>query len=167
LGFEREDLGAKPVIGFIVSVVVTGVLIYYVLWGAFHLLDAYDRKHQQNLSPLVHVEGDTRSVRTTDIQSFPQPRLEEDERTELNDFRYSEEERLNSAGWIDEQAGIAHIPITQAIEAIAQRGLPTTPAVGQLPASPVNLARAAAAAADTSGMKATAAPSPASQGKKQ
>jgi hypothetical protein len=166
LGFEREDLGAKPVVGFIISVVVTGVLIYYVLWGVFHFLDAYDRKHQQNLSPLVHVEQDTRSVRTTDIQRFPQPRLEESERTELNDFRYSEEEQLNSAGWIDEKAGIAHIPITRAMELVAERGLPTTPAVGQLPPSPVNLAREAAAASDTSEMKA-APPKPSPQGKKQ
>jgi hypothetical protein len=153
--------------GFIISVVVSGVLIYYVLWGVFHFLDAYDRKHQQNLSPLVHVETDTRSVRTTDIQNFPQPRLEESERTELNDFRYNEEEHLNSAGWVDEKAGIAHIPITRAIDLMAERGLPTAPAVGQLPPSPVNLARAAAAAADTSEMQAAPAGKPSSQGKKQ
>ena len=166
LGFERQDLGAKPVIGFIISVVVTGVLIYYVLWGVFHFMDVYDRQHQQNLSPLVHVEQDTRSVRTSDIRSFPEPRLEESERTELNDFRYGEEEQLNSAGWIDEKAGIAHIPITRAMDLIAERGLPTTPAVGQLPPSPVNLARQAAAAADVSEMKPEAAkPSP--QGKKK
>ena len=167
LGFEREDLGSKPVWGFIISVVVSGVLIYYVLWGVFHFLDAYDRKHQQNLSPLVRVETDTRSVRTTDIQKFPQPRLEENERTELNDFRYNEEERLNSSGWIDEKAGSAHIPITRAIDLIAQRGLPTTPAVGQFPASSVNLARAAAAAADISEMKAAPTAKPSARGKKQ
>jgi hypothetical protein len=36
------------------------------------------------------------------------------------------------------------------MELIAQRGLPTKPAVGTAPLSPVNLATAAAAAADTS-----------------
>ena len=152
LGFEREDLGAKPVIGFVVSLVISGVLIYYVIWGIFHFLDAYDKKHQQSRTPLVQVESNTRGVQTQLIQRFPEPRLENNERTELNGFRYSEEEELNSYGWVDKNAGVAHIPIEQAMQLIAQRGLPTTPQTGIAPFSPVNLARAAAATSDTSGM---------------
>jgi hypothetical protein len=154
LGFEREDLGSKPIFAFIVSVVITGILVYYAIWGMFHFLDAYNRKHEQNLGPMVRVEQEPRSVRGEEIRQFPEPRLEEDERTELNDFRYREEERLNSTGWIDEKAGIVYIPITRAIELVAARGLPTTPQAGTLPPSPVNLARQAAAAADTSELKA-------------
>jgi hypothetical protein len=152
LGFEREDLGAKPVIGFIVSLVISGVLIYYVIWGIFHFLDAYDRKHQQSRTPLIKVETNTRDVQTQMIQRFPEPRLEDNERTELNRFRYGEEEQLNSYGWVDKNAGVAHIPIEQAMQLIAQRGLSTTPQTGIAPFSPVNLARAAAATSDTSGM---------------
>lgn len=153
LGFEREDLGAKPVIGFIVSLVISGVLIYYVIWGIFHFLDAYDKKHQQMRTPLIKVETNTRDVQTQMIQRFPEPRLEDNERTELNGFRYSEEEQLNSYGWVDKNSGIAHIPIEQAMQIIAQKGLSTTPQTGIAPFSPVNLARAAAATSDTSEMK--------------
>ena len=158
IGFERQDLGAKPVIGFIVSLVISGVLIYYVIWGIFHFLDAYDRKHQQVRTPLIQVESNTRGVQTQTIQRFPEPRLEENERTELNDFRYDEEQELNSYGWVDKNAGIAHIPIEQAMKLVAQKGLPTTPQAGVAPVSPVNLARAAAATADTSEMKAQEQP---------
>jgi hypothetical protein len=153
IGFEHEDLGAKPVIGFIVTLVISGVLIYYVIWGIFHFLDAYDRKHQQARTPMIQVESNTRDVQTQLIQRFPEPRLEDNERTELNGFRYGEEQELNSYGWVDKNAGIAHIPIEQAMQLIAQKGLPTTPQAGVAPLSPVNLARAAAAAADTSAMK--------------
>jgi hypothetical protein len=155
-GFERQDLGSKPIFAFIISVVVIGVLVYYVIWGIFHFLDAYGRKNQQPLTPLVEVQQDSRNARTEHIQRFPEPRLEENERTELNDFRYSEEEKLNSAGWVDQGAGVAHIPITRAMELIAQRGLPTTPQAGTVPASPVNMSRAAAAQSDTSQQKAPA-----------
>jgi hypothetical protein len=154
-GFEREDLGSKPIIGFIVSVVVGGVLIYYVLWGMLHFMDAYERKQQQSVSPLVTTQLDTReSDRPATAekikQEFPEPRLEDNERTELNDFRYSEEEKLNSSGWVDQSAGIAHIPITQAMELVAQRGLPTTPQAGAVPPSIVNTGRDAAVKSDTS-----------------
>ncbi len=154
LGFEREDLGGKPVFGFIVSLVVGGVLIYYVIWGIFYFLDAYDKKHQQSRTPLVAIEkANPRDVQANEIQRFPEPRLEENERTQLNGFRQGEEQELNSYGWVDKNAGVAHIPIDEAMKLIAQRWLQTTPQVGTAPLSPVNLAKAAAAAADTSEMK--------------
>jgi hypothetical protein len=151
-GFEHEDLNAKPVIGFIVSLLISGVLIYYAIWGIFHFLDAYDRKNQQSRTPLIKVETNTRDIQTQLIQRFPDPRLEDNERTELDGFRYSEEQELNSYGWVDKNAGVAHIPIEKAMQLIAQKGLQTTPQTGIAPFSPVNLARAAAATADTSGM---------------
>ena len=154
VGFEREDLDSKPVIGFIVTVVISGILIYYVVWGIFYFLDAYDKKHQQSRTPLVQIEkANPRDVQVNEIQRFPEPRLEDNERTELDGFRYGEEEQLNSYGWVDRSAGVAHIPIEQAMQLIAQQGLPTTPQTGSVPLSPVNLARAAAAASDNSNAK--------------
>jgi len=35
--------------------------------------------------------------------------------------------QLNSYGWVDEKAGVAHIPIDQAMDMIAKRGLPVCP----------------------------------------
>jgi len=159
LGFEPQDVSSKPVYGFLISLVVVGVLVYYVLWGMFHFLDAYNRKGEQRVNPMVHAEKDTRepdaSSTSRKIQSeFPEPRLEDNERTELAPFRYQEEQVLNSYGWVDQNAGVAHLPIAKAMALVAQRGLPTAPQAGTVPPSPVNLAKAAAAAADTSNQKA-------------
>jgi hypothetical protein len=166
VGFEREDLTSKPVFGFIISLVVAGVLIYYAIWGMFYFLDAFDKKNQQTRTPLVQAESNTREIQQQHIERFPEPRLEQNERTELDGFRYTEEEKLNSYGWVDQRAGIAHIPIDQAMQLVAQRGLPTTPQVGVMPLSPVNLARAAAEASDTSSAPQPTAPAKA-KGKKK
>jgi hypothetical protein len=157
-GFESQDLGSRPVYGFLISLVVVGVLVYYVLWGMFHFLDAYNRKREQRVNPMVSAEKDTREPDAPNtsrkIQSeFPEPRLEDDERTELAPFRYQEEQTLNSYGWVDQNAGVAHIPITRAMELIAQHGLPTAPRAGTAPSSTVGMAQAAAAVADTSNMR--------------
>ena len=167
-GFEQQDLGSRPVYGFLISLVVVGVLVYYVLWGMFHFLDAFNRKHQPAVSPMVRAEQDTREPDAphTNLkiqQEFPEPRLEDNERTELAPFRYDEEQKLNSYGWVDQNAGVAHIPIDKAMELIAQRGLPTTPQAGTAPTSTVGMAEAAAAAADTSNQPKKAA----SKGKKK
>lgn len=158
IGFEREDLGAKPLIGFIISLVIAGILIYYLIWGMFYFLDAFDKKNQQVRTPLIEAKSNTREVEEQHMQKFPEPRLEQNERTELDGFRYGEEEKLNSYGWVDEKAGVAHIPIEQAMKLIAERGLPTTPKAGTVPLAPVNLAKAAAATSDTSEMPQASAP---------
>ncbi|OLC96545.1 MAG: hypothetical protein AUH86_09440 [Acidobacteria bacterium 13_1_40CM_4_58_4] len=58
---------------------------------------------------------------------FPEPRLEINERTQLNGFRLDEEKKLNSYGWVDQKAGVVHIPIERAMQIVAQRGLPVRP----------------------------------------
>src|SRR5271165_2963234 len=151
-GFEHQDLTAHGVYGFLISLAVGGVLVYFVIWGLYHFMDARQRSQQPEQGPLVkQVETDTRIVSPDDVAKFPQPRLERNERVEINDFRLQEEQTLNSYGWVDESAGVAHIPIEHAMQLLAQRGLPTTPKAGTVPPSAVNTATQAAQRSDTSG----------------
>jgi hypothetical protein len=137
-GFEREDLGSRPVFGFLISLAVLGVLVYFVADGVYGFLDHYMRAHQVQQSPLrPALETDTRDTEAAKVagrisQTFPEPRLENDERNELTGFRLREEERLNSYGWVDQPAGTVHIPIERAMQLVAERGLPMAPA----PSSP-------------------------------
>lgn len=151
-GFEQEDLGGRPVYAFIISLVVSGILIYYVLWGMFHFLDAYERKQHAAKSPLVQYEEDTRTVAPGKIEQFPEPRLEPTELGEYDETRLQNEQILNTYGWVDQNAGVVHIPITRAMQLIAERGLPTTPKAGTTPPSTVNMVNQAAQRSDTSGL---------------
>jgi len=81
---------------------------------------------------------------------FPEPRLERNERLEIESFRLQEEQTLHSYGWVDQQAQVVRIPIDRAMQLIAERGLPTRPQAGTVPPSPVTLARQAAQRSDTS-----------------
>jgi hypothetical protein len=150
--FERQDLTAHAVYAFLISLAVGGVLVYFVVWGLYHFMDARQRLRQPQQSPLVkQVDTDTRIVSPDEANKFPQPRLERNERLEINDFRLKEEQTLNSYGWVDEKAGVVHIPIERAMHLVAQRGLPTVPKAGTVPPSPVNVANQAATHSVTSG----------------
>jgi hypothetical protein len=147
--FERQDMSPKAVYGFLVGLAIMCVLAYFIIDGVYHVLDSYARNHQPPMNPLVTAKtSDTRVVTPADINSFPQPRLETDERNEIYNFRLQEEQKLHSYGWVDQNAGVVRIPIDRAMELIAQRGLPTTPRAGTVPPSPVNMTRKAAASAD-------------------
>ena len=161
VAYEREDLNPRGIFAFLGGLGLVLVLVYFAVKGMYGYLDAYQKQHQPPLNPLVsQTENDSRKVSNADIARFPQPRLETNERLEINDFRLQEEKTLNSYGWIDQKAGIARIPIDRAMQLLAQRGLPTRPQAGAVPPSPVNTARQAATRSDTS-----KSPKPNKQGK--
>jgi len=160
-GFEHQDLSPRGVYVFLVGMAVGVILVAVVLMGLYHATDAYLRQHQPPQSPLApQTQADTRQVSPEVINAFPQPRLERDERLEINSFRLQEEQVLDTYGWVDQKAGVVRIPIDRAMHLIAQRGLPTTPKAGNVPASEVNVVNQAAQRSDTSNM-------PVAKGKKK
>jgi hypothetical protein len=148
-GFERQDLSPRGVYVFLVGLAAVMAVVAVLLWVAYHAMDAYESQHQPSQSPLVpQTQVDTRQVSPGVINAFPQPRLERNERLEINEFRLREEQALESYGWVDQKAGVARIPIDRAMQLIAQRGLPTTPKTGSVPPSEVNVVNQAVQGAD-------------------
>jgi hypothetical protein len=78
------------------------------------------------VNPLVtNAPADTRHISKDYPQgAFPNPKLEEDERGQLNGIRLNEEQTLSTYDYIDKNAGTVRIPIDRAMDLIAQRGLP-------------------------------------------
>ncbi len=62
------------------------------------------------------------------MPSFPQPALQASPRDDMDAFRATELQTLNSAGWIDRERGVAHIPIDAAMRLVARDGIPGWPA---------------------------------------
>jgi hypothetical protein len=122
--FEHEDLSASDAMYFMAGLAVTGIVIALVVFGMYRLLDSYTRTHQPAVSPMATAETDTRSVTHRDVQSFPEPRLEESERSELRSYTDEEETKLATYDWVDKSKGVVRIPIDRAMELIVKRGLP-------------------------------------------
>src|ERR1700678_224855 len=127
--FEREDLSASGVLYFILGVGALALVAFLLMIGFYNLLDERAGKTQPEVSPLAtNVPKDTRNLaegyKDYLKDNFPAPRLEIDERTELNDDRVAEEEKLSSYGYVDDNHVTVRIPIERAMDLIAQRGLP-------------------------------------------
>jgi hypothetical protein len=128
-GFEHEDLSASGVLYFIAGVAALCIVALLMIVGFYKVLNERARKEQPAVSPLAtNVPKDTRDLpegyKAYLKDNFPAPRLEIDERTELNDDRIAEEEKLNSYGYVDDNHVTVRIPIERAMDLIAQRGLP-------------------------------------------
>ncbi|MGA7292174.1 MAG: hypothetical protein WBW53_15335 [Terriglobales bacterium] len=130
--YEREDLGTRSVFAFMIGLAVIGVIIYFIIVGMYSFLDKYERSQMATASPLVTSKrAMSRVVTQADMdKAFKNngaPMLETNERGQFRDFLLRQEDQLNSYGWIDEKAGIAHIPIERAMDLIVERGLPVCP----------------------------------------
>jgi hypothetical protein len=127
--YEHQDLQASGILYFLLGLAVVTLLCIVALRGAFAVLDHREKTLEPPVNPLVtNVPADTRHIAPEYPQSaFPNPKLEEDERGQLNGIILNEDKALYSYGWVDEKAGIVHIPIERAMELIAQRGLPVRP----------------------------------------
>jgi hypothetical protein len=127
--FEYQDLKAAGILYFLLTIGVVTVLCMFGLKGLYNYLDAREKASQPPVNPLVtNVPTDTRHIAPGYPQSvFPSPRLEVDERGQLNGIRLNEEQTLYSYGWVDEKAGTVRIPIDRAMGLLVQRGLPVRP----------------------------------------
>ena len=132
--FEREDLSTRGVFVFMIGLSIVGLVIYFIIVGMYSFLDKYEHDQMTTASPLVTSRGSAARVVTKDyMEKFKEngtPMLESDERGQFKDFLLKQEGQLNSYGWVDQQAGVAHIPIERAMDLIVARGLPVRPAGG-------------------------------------
>jgi hypothetical protein len=126
-GFEHEDLSSSAVLYFLAGLALVGVLVYLIVFGMYRFLDHYDTAHQPPLSPMATPQADTRAVTHENTETFPQPRLEENERTQLRSFIEDQDRKLATYDWVDKDRGTVRIPIDRAMELIVQRGLPVHP----------------------------------------
>jgi hypothetical protein len=147
-GFEPSDIGVKGVLYFLAGLAVVVLLIHFLLAGMFDVLDKRERTQQPAVNPLLtNVPTDTRQIAPKyPDTAFPDPRLETDERTQLDEIRINEEQELNSYGWADEKAGTIHIPIERAMDLLVQRGMPVRSQSAE--AMPASAAAAAPAEAN-------------------
>jgi hypothetical protein len=139
-GYERSDIGVAGVLYFLLGLLVAGLFVFFLVDGIYSYLDKRSEAEQAPVNPLVtNAPEDTRLIPKDYPQTeFPNPRLETDERGQLNSIRLKEEETLASYGYIDKNAGTIRIPIDRAMDLIAQRGLPvrSQSATGEAPAQP-------------------------------
>jgi hypothetical protein len=126
-GFEREDLSARSVMYFMAGLTIFAAVIYVIVFGMYRFLDTYEKANQPAISPLVTPQADTRTMTEENTKSFPQPRLEENERNQLRSVIQDQDRKIETYDWVDKDKGIVKIPIERAMDLLVQRGLPVRP----------------------------------------
>lgn len=127
VSYEPSQADLRVVLGFLAALGLATAMVLLVLWGMFGYLRSKSAERGPLPSPRMY----------TSAPSVPRPQLQPDPVADYNVYRLSDQETLNSYGWVDPKAGIARIPIDKAMDLVVERGLPwKTPGAGPAPTAP-------------------------------
>jgi len=112
---ETSDVNIRAIFGFAAGLLLTGVFIYFFVWLLFLFFASREAARVAPQFPLAATEQN---------RLPPEPRLQTNPRQDLLDFRKQEDEILTTYGWVDKNAGIARIPIDEAMKRVVEKGLP-------------------------------------------
>jgi hypothetical protein len=140
-GYERSDASVTGIAVFLVSllifVAVVGMLCYGIgAWFNARMnredgpnskwTKTVDVRQLGNLPSSPELQNKIAEI----TQTFPTPRLlTDDGDQDVADLHAREDLLLNNFTWVDQSKGTVRIPIEQAMQLIAQHGLPMAPAV--------------------------------------
>jgi hypothetical protein len=133
--YEHTDAHVWLIAKFIFWLLITAVLTHFGLGFMYQMMiEQGERRDEGEIRyPLAASE---------EMRLPPVPRLQQAPAHEIDDFRRSEQQLLNSYGWQNREMGTVHIPISEAMRLVVERGLPSrdqdpaqpTATVGMMPA---------------------------------
>jgi hypothetical protein len=112
---EASDANVGAVFRFGFGLLIAVVIILFLVWLLFGYFARREAGSGVRQFPLAAEEQN---------RLPPQPRLQTNPRQDLLDLRTSENDILNSYGWVDKAGGVVRIPITEAMKLTVERGLP-------------------------------------------
>jgi hypothetical protein len=140
-GYERSDASVTGIAVFMTSLLifvgVVGLLCYGIgAWFNARMnredgpnskwTKTVDVRQLGNLPSNPELQNKIAEI----TQTFPTPRVQTDDgNQDVADLHAREDLLLNNYTWVDQSKGTVRIPIGQAMQLIAQRGLPVAPAV--------------------------------------
>jgi hypothetical protein len=121
VSFEARDVRVSPILKFLFWLGVTIVISYVLTLGIYKGLTYFWA--QEYTQPLP-----TRVAAGPELP--PEPRLQAmpghltDAQQDSREKLKADTEANNKLGWIDQKAGIAQIPVSDAMQLIVEKGLP-------------------------------------------
>jgi hypothetical protein len=112
---EERDVDARAILGFGAGLFMTGAILSVLAAVLF----TYFTRQASRVPRMFPLAAEQQT------QLPPEPRLQTSPREDMEKLLAHETAVLESYGWVDKNAGIARIPIEEAMTLTVQRGLPT------------------------------------------
>ena len=113
---EESDVNVGAIIRYGIGLLVVAAVIHVFLWWLLGLYERQNERAQTQVYPLATGQAN---------RLPPFPRFQENPQQELQELRAKQKAQLEGYGWVNKEAGVARIPIEEAMKMVIERGLPT------------------------------------------
>lgn len=117
---EESDVNIRAIFGFAIGLFVVAVVVHIGIYFLFVFLANREARGSAVRAYPLSIGQEDRLP--------PEPRLQTNPKQDLRDLRAIEDQILNGYRWIDRNAGVVGIPVSEAMKLTLQRGLPARPA---------------------------------------
>jgi hypothetical protein len=141
VGFERTDANVTGIMVFLTALAIFVAVTGFLCYGIGKVINAHMNKEDGPNSKWTRTvdvrqlgnmpsSPELQNKMAEITQTFPTPRVQTDDgNQDVADLHAREDLLLSNYSWVDQSKGTVRIPIDEAMELIAQRGLPVAPAV--------------------------------------
>ena len=110
-GHEQSEVDVRTIVISLIALLIGAMLAAGLTIGIFRYLHSTNKVDESNAA--------------NPQQLAPEPRVEEKPYEQLISVRAREEHVLTSYAWVDQKEGTVRVPISNAIDMLAQKGLPS------------------------------------------
>jgi hypothetical protein len=112
---EESDVNVSAIIRYGIGLLVIAAVLHVFLWWLQGTYSRQSQRAQTQVYPLASGQQD---------RLPPSPRFQENPQQELQDLRAKQKALLDGYGWVNKDAGVARIPIEDAMKIVVERGVP-------------------------------------------
>jgi hypothetical protein len=112
---EESDVNVSAIIRYGVGLLVIAAVLHVFLWWLQGTYSRQSQRAQTQVYPLAAREQD---------RLPPSPRFQENPQQDLQDLLAKQKALLEGYGWVSKDAGVARIPIEDAMKMVVARGVP-------------------------------------------
>ena len=137
---ETSDVNIKAIVGFGIFLVISGIVIHFLLYGFYKVLDSTIEGQNPPANPMMKVERPEAPTMSAESREETakrlnrtfggnalNPMLQIDDVHDMDMMRKSQDTQMAEYQWMNKDIGSVRIPIDRAMDLIVERGLPNVP----------------------------------------
>jgi hypothetical protein len=127
VSYESRDVKVRTIYWYLIALTISVAAAFFISVYVLRYTERFVSRHDPPMMPARAAMGADYRVLPPEPRLQGVPGHDADPQQDHRDKVRADNEANEKYGWVDQNAGIAQIPVKEAMKIIAQKGLPATP----------------------------------------
>jgi hypothetical protein len=128
VSYETRDVTVRSIYWYLIALTISVAASFFICVYVLRYTERFVSRHDAPMMPARAAMGPDYRVMPPEPRLQGVPGHDADPQQDHRDKVRADNEANEKYGWVDQNAGIAQIPVKEAMKIIAQKGLPATSA---------------------------------------